>query len=50
MRWLWTAPADNERGPRYMEQALAAIHAALHPGEAVTFAFGTHDGRLGLFV
>ena len=50
MRYLWTAPADNERGPRYMEKALAAIHQALNPGQTVTFSFGSRDGRVGLFV
>ena len=27
---LLSAPATNERGPRYMEKALAAIHQANH--------------------
>lgn len=48
MQWLWTAPADNARGPRYMEKALAAIHQALEPGQRVTLAYGTLDGRVGL--
>jgi hypothetical protein len=50
MRWLWTAPADNERGPRYMEKALAAIHQALAPGQSVTLSYGSDDGQVGLFV
>jgi len=50
MQWLWTAPADNERGPRYMEKALAAIHQALKPGQTVTLIYGTHDGRVGLLI
>ena len=50
MRYLWTAPADNERGPRYMEKALAAIHQALNPGQTVILSFGNLDGRVALFV
>jgi hypothetical protein len=50
MRYLWTAPADNERGPRYMEKALAAIHQALEPGQTVTLTYGTHENRVGLLI
>ncbi len=50
MQWLWTAPADNERGPRYMEKALAAIHQALKPGQTVTLSYGMHDSRVGLLI
>lgn len=50
MQWLWTAPAENERGPRYMEKALAAIHQALEPGQTVTLTYGPHDGRVGLLI
>ena len=34
-----TTPADNERGPRYMEKALAAIHQTLKPQQSFTLAF-----------
>ncbi|MDZ4683520.1 MAG: helicase HerA-like domain-containing protein [Planctomycetaceae bacterium] len=50
MQWLWTAPADNERGPRYMEKALAAIHQALVAGQSVTLSVASSDGQVGLFV
>ncbi len=50
VQWLWTAPADNDRGPRYMEQALAAIHQALEPGQTLTLSFGSVEGRLGLYI
>src|SRR6516165_9275763 len=43
-----TAPETNDRAPRYMERALAAIHEAQH--EPVTFRYATHSGRVGLFV
>jgi len=50
MQWLWTAPADNDRGPRYMEKALAAIHQALGPGQSLTLSFESSHGQVGLFV
>lgn len=50
MRYLWAAPADNDRGPLYMEKALSAIHQGLAPGQTVTFSFDNIDGRIGLFV
>ena len=34
-----TSPANNERGPRYMEKAFAAIHQA-KPRHAVTLVYG----------
>ena len=47
--FLITVPANNTRGPRYMEKALAAIHQARlrHP---VCFFYGTQQGQIGLFV
>ncbi len=47
---LLTAPETNERGPRYMERALAAIHQAHRPHVAVTFIYGAISGRVGLFL
>ena len=44
------APANNERGPRYMEKALAAIHQALHHGNAFQLEYTVRDGKVGLFV
>jgi len=47
--YLLTVPANNERGPRYMEKALAAIHQARlrHP---VTFMYGNHEDQVGLLL
>lgn len=50
MRLLFSAPATNERGPKFMDKALAAIHQAILPLEPVEFEFGDYDGRVGLFV
>ena len=47
---LLTAPATNDRGPRYMERALAAIHQASHGRQGFTLEYGTYDERVGLFV
>lgn len=47
---LITAPATNERGPRYMEKALAAIHQANHERRPVTLLYGVHEGRVGLLL
>jgi hypothetical protein len=35
-----SATADNQRGPQYMEQALAAIHQANHRRVPISFCFG----------
>lgn len=44
------APATNERGPRYMEKALAAIHQANHLRQPMSLEFGTQEGRVALFL
>lgn len=44
------APATNERGPRYMEKALAAIHQANHQHQPIVFGYGSSQQRVGLFV
>ncbi len=44
-----TAPANNERGPRYTEKALAAVHQA-HPSRPVSLLYGVREGQIGLFV
>ena len=49
MLFLVTVPATNERGPRYMEKALAAIHQA-RLRRPVTFRFGALQGQIGLFI
>lgn len=47
--WLRiTASAFNERGPQFMEQALAAIHAGLRGGDALTLLLRRDDGEVGL--
>ncbi len=47
---LVTAPVTNDRGPRYMERALAAIHQASQRDELITFIYATVDDRVSLFV
>lgn len=47
---LLTAPATNDRSPRYMERALAAIHQAHQLSEPIVFRYGTLAGQVGLFV
>lgn len=44
------APADNDRGPRFMQEALAAIHQANRDRVPFTLEFGSQSGRVGLFV
>lgn len=44
------APADNERGPRYMERALAAMHQAHHGRQSAALLYGSVSGQVGLFV
>jgi len=43
-------PATNERSPRYMEKALAAIHQSLTERERVTFAYAGNNGQVMLVV
>src|SRR4051812_40653936 len=50
VRKLLAAPATNDRGPRYMERALAAVHQAHRSGPPVTFLYAATDGRVGLFL
>jgi len=47
---LLAAPATNDRGPRYMERALAAMHQAHQQGKLATFAYGTTEDLVGLFI
>lgn len=48
MRALFAAPAANERSPRYMEKALAAIHQALRPGQVLGLQYAVEQEQLGL--
>lgn len=50
MLFAFKAPADNERGPRFMHEALAAIHQANHRRRPISFEYGCHDGCVGLYV
>jgi len=43
-------PADNERGPRYMEKVFAAIHQAGAAGEDIHVEYGHRAGEVGLFM
>ncbi len=43
-----TAPADNERGPRYMEKALAAIHQSLRQTQVIIFEYASDTNDVGL--
>ncbi|MDA1053528.1 MAG: hypothetical protein O3C40_24015 [Planctomycetota bacterium] len=43
-------PASNERGPRYAEQALAAIHQASAERLPITLMAAHHAGQAGLYV
>ncbi len=47
---LLTAPATNDRSPRYMERALAAIHQSHRDGEPIVFSYAAISGRVGLFL
>jgi len=47
---LLTAPVTNDRGPRYMERALASIHQANPNGEPITLIYAATEGRVGLFL
>ena len=44
-----SVPADNDRGPQYMEQILAAIHQANVRRLPITFAFGSYAKAVRLF-
>lgn len=47
---LLTVPVTNDRTPRYMERALAAIHQACPANATITLFYGALRGRVGLFV
>jgi hypothetical protein len=49
MRQLLSAPPNNERSPRYMEKALAAIHQANRRRQTVILEYGCQEGRVGLY-
>jgi hypothetical protein len=45
-----TASAFNDRGPHFMEQALAAIHEGIKSRDAVTFTLRCTDAGVALFI
>ena len=47
---ILAAPVTNDRSPRYMERALAAIHQANHDHEPITLIYATHAGRVALLL
>lgn len=50
MRVMLATPATNERGPRYMEKALAAMHQANPDARPITLEYGCHEGKVALFL
>ena len=50
MLTLIAAPANNERGPRYMEKALAAVHQSGFRQQPITLIYGCVGGQIGLLL
>lgn len=53
MAWLLTllsAPAANDRTPRHMEKAIAAVHQGLRVGDRLGLEIGVTKGRVGFFI
>ena len=48
MRIVLRVPADNPRGPQYMEQALAAIHQGNPRRLPMALEFRRHEGETTL--
>src|SRR5438034_9112299 len=48
MRCAVSVPAENDRGPQYMEQALAAIHQANPRRLPMALEFRRHTGEVTL--
>src|SRR4051794_5276946 len=48
VRLVFRVPAENDRGPQYMEQALAAIHQANPERLPLTLAFRRYEGHVTL--
>lgn len=48
MRFAVRVPAGNDRGPQYMDQALAAIHQANHARLPLRLEYRQQDGRANL--
>lgn len=45
-----SVPPTNDRGPLYMEQALAAVHGAVTRRMPLTLLYAQHDGEAALFL
>ncbi len=50
MLTLIAAPANNERGPRYMEKALASIHQSGLRRRSLTLVYGAVGEQIGLLL
>ena len=48
MRIAVSVPAGNERGPQYMDQALAAIHQANPDRRSLKLVYCRHEGQVAL--
>ena len=44
--WMDAAPVTNDRSPRYMERALAAIHQAHPERGSIAFLYAATEGRV----
>ena len=45
-----TAPQTNQRGPRYMEKALAAIHQANNNSDTIQLLYARGGDHTGFYV
>lgn len=50
MQWIVQVPADNERGPAFMESVLRLLHKAFAGREAITLDLQTRRGELMLAI
>lgn len=50
MLFALRVPASNDRGPAYMEQALAAVHQSNPARHAIVLEFGQDQGSVALFL
>ena len=46
IRFTFRLPSGNTRGPQYMDQALAAVHAAIPRDAAITLGFARHADQV----
>lgn len=50
MRWIIQSPAENERGPAFIESVLLLLHRAFAGREQLLLNLETHQGEVGLSV